>query len=285
VLLTEQGTQHAIALDLVNHTRDPFSLLNPFNLSSDQRRRVSLFVWHLGLLPGDTVASVTVVARDDEGRTYNLPVESLTAADFEFLTGSSNNLATWTAAPVPQSIDVFPGMGQDGSDRVTIIWPDGAIKNQWLRVTVRANERTGLAESDISYFGNAIGESGNLAGNAIVNATDEIMARNFYHGALDPAAIDDPYDYNRDGLVNGTDQIIARNNQTNPLTMLRLITAPAVDAVVRQALEEDTAAGGPAPAELQWLLEFERMNSRDHNAKKAQTAATAVDELLATYGL
>ncbi len=78
VLLTEEGTQHAIALDLVNHTRDPFSLLNPFNLSTDQRRRVSLFVWHLGLLPGDTVASVTVTARDDEGRTYNLPVESLT---------------------------------------------------------------------------------------------------------------------------------------------------------------------------------------------------------------
>jgi hypothetical protein len=77
VLLTEEGTQHAIALDLVNHTRDPFSLLNPFNLSTDQRRRVSLFVWRLGLLPSDTVASVTVVARDDEGRTYNLPVEAL----------------------------------------------------------------------------------------------------------------------------------------------------------------------------------------------------------------
>ena len=77
VLLTEQGTQHAIALDLVNHTRDPFSLLNPLNLSTDKRRRVSLFVWRLGLRLSDTVASVTVVARDNEGRTYNLPVESL----------------------------------------------------------------------------------------------------------------------------------------------------------------------------------------------------------------
>ena len=132
----------------------------------------------------------------------------------------------WTPAPAPQSIDVFPGMGQDGSDRVTIIWPDGAIKNQWLRVVVKANENTRLLEDDVFYFGNAVGESGNAAGNAIVNATDEIMARNFLHGPLNPAAIDDPCDYNRDGLVNGTDQIIARNNQTNPLTMLRLITAP-----------------------------------------------------------
>jgi len=77
LLLTEELSDHAIALDLVNLTRDPFSLLNPFNTVGDQRRRVSLFVWRLGLLPSDTPASVTVVARDDEGRIYNLPVEAL----------------------------------------------------------------------------------------------------------------------------------------------------------------------------------------------------------------
>ena len=78
VLLTEELTTHAIALDLVNLTRDPFSLTSVFNMSgNDQRRRVSLFVWRLGLLPGDTPASVTVVARDTEGRTYDLPVEAL----------------------------------------------------------------------------------------------------------------------------------------------------------------------------------------------------------------
>ena len=91
-------------------------------------------------------------------------------------------------------------------------------RRQWLQVTVKATDNTGLAASDVFYFGNAPGESGNAAGNAIVNATDEILARNFYHGVLDPAAINDPYDYNRDGLVNATDQIIARNHQTNPLT-------------------------------------------------------------------
>ena len=40
-----------------------------FNMSgNDQRRRVSLFVWKLGLLPSDTTASVTVVAQDNEGQ-------------------------------------------------------------------------------------------------------------------------------------------------------------------------------------------------------------------------
>ena len=77
VLLTEELTDHAIALDLVTQTRDPFSLLNPHNLTSDQARRLSLFVWRLGLLPSDTTASVHVTARDDEGRTYDLQVEAL----------------------------------------------------------------------------------------------------------------------------------------------------------------------------------------------------------------
>jgi len=80
ILLTEDLTNHALALDLVNLTRDPFSLLSEFNMSgNDKRRRVSLFVFQLRLLPGDTPASVTVVARDDEGRTYDLPVEALSA--------------------------------------------------------------------------------------------------------------------------------------------------------------------------------------------------------------
>ena len=106
----------------------------------------------------------------------------MTAADFAFLVGNSNDLANWTPAPEPLLIDVSPGMGVGGSDRVTIIWPDGAIKNQWLQVVVRANENTGLLDDDVFYFGNAVGESGNAAGNAIVNATDEIMARNFCTG-------------------------------------------------------------------------------------------------------
>ncbi len=77
VLLTEEATDHAIALDLVTNTRDPFSLTNPFNLVLDQRRRVSLFVWNLALLIDDEPSAVSVVARDDEGRIYDLPVEEL----------------------------------------------------------------------------------------------------------------------------------------------------------------------------------------------------------------
>ena len=75
LLLIEENTNRAVALDLAIQTRDPFTLTNQFNLVPDQRRRVSLFVWRLGLLPGDTAPNVTVLAEDSEGRVYNLAVE------------------------------------------------------------------------------------------------------------------------------------------------------------------------------------------------------------------
>ena len=77
VLLMDDTNQEAIALDLVNLTRDPFSLSNPFNMSTDQRRRISLFVWQVEPLTSNDVALVTASARDTEFRTYLLQVEAL----------------------------------------------------------------------------------------------------------------------------------------------------------------------------------------------------------------
>jgi hypothetical protein len=93
-------------------------------------------------------------------------------------------------------------------------------------VTVLATDTTGLSEDNVFYVGNAVAESGNSTTDAVVNATDEVGARNNPHGPFNPAAKDDPYDYNRDQLVNATDQIIARNNRTSPFTALKLITPP-----------------------------------------------------------
>lgn len=111
VLFTEENTQHAIALDLVAQTRDPFSVTNLLNLGIDQRRRVSLFVMHLGLLPGDPISVVGVVGRDDEGRTYDLPVETVT-----------------------------PLLGVTDATQLIVRLPDnviGAPRDLWVKVTVR----------------------------------------------------------------------------------------------------------------------------------------------------
>jgi len=177
---------------------------------------------------------------------------------------------------------VDQGGGVDGSDRVVIVWPDNAVKNQWLQVTVAATANTGLAEPDVFYFGNAPAEAGGNATNTIVNATDEIVARRFQHSAVNPASIDDPYDYNRDGLVNATDQMIARSNQTNPLTMLRLITAPQGSKAAGPTIVMDSPASDSVlSAELDWHYELNAEKTPSQTRK--QETQTAVDTLLATF--
>ena len=57
--------------------RDPFAITNPFNFSSDQRTRLSLFVTHLDLLPGEKVSAVTAAAQDSNVLVYPLFVESV----------------------------------------------------------------------------------------------------------------------------------------------------------------------------------------------------------------
>ncbi|HYW78092.1 MAG TPA: hypothetical protein VE890_00890, partial [Thermoguttaceae bacterium] len=89
-------------------------------------------------------------------------------------------------------------------------------------------------------------------------------------------------DYNRDGLVNGTDQIIARENQANPLTMLRLITAPAVDLAMKQAALEDSTTSNDAPEAVGWQFEFEAMQSKSSTSKQRSNVEATVDWLLAT---
>ena len=80
VLLTDEITGRALALDSMIPMRDPFSTFNQDYFSTaDKRRRVSLFVWRLGLLPSDTAANLTVTAHDGVGGSYVLAVEHVRA--------------------------------------------------------------------------------------------------------------------------------------------------------------------------------------------------------------
>src|SRR5205807_263013 len=89
--------------------------------------------------------------------------------------------------------------------------------------------------------GNAVGETGDHAADAIVNAADELGARANQRNFEDPAPIDFAYDFDRDGRVDATDQLIARQNQTNFLTALKLIGAPA--ALSRSIATRGAVAG------------------------------------------
>jgi hypothetical protein len=75
LLLTDQGTNRAIALDSVTWVRDPFSVMTMHNLSADRRTRVALFAINLVLNPGENASAVTAQAIDAQQNTYPLVVE------------------------------------------------------------------------------------------------------------------------------------------------------------------------------------------------------------------
>ncbi len=171
-----------------------------------------------------------------------LPAGPLAASNFDFKIANSANLGSYVAAAAPLSINVTPGGGVGGSDRIVIIWADNAIPNtEWLRVVVKSNVSGGqldLATDDIFYFGVAIGESLTpSAMRAIVSSTDEIDVRNHPHNSLPanrvPVAMnstyqvgnapDARYDYDKSSTVSTTDEIIARYNPTNTATALLLL--------------------------------------------------------------
>ena len=70
------------------------------------------------------------------------PGAVLSPSDFEVKMGTGGDPSTWAAAPTP-TVGVRRGAGVGGSDRVTLTFPDNAIKNVWLQVTVRANSVAG----------------------------------------------------------------------------------------------------------------------------------------------
>ena len=74
--LVVDGTQRAVALDSVTYRRDPFSVVNTFNFSSDNRSRIVFFAVDLNLVAGDVV---TVQAEDAQHVNHELPVEFIGA--------------------------------------------------------------------------------------------------------------------------------------------------------------------------------------------------------------
>lgn len=273
-------------------------------------------------LPGSgaaTFANVSSYTKGINGIMVDLagPHGTITADDFIFQVGNNNAPSTWSTAPAPISVSVRAGAGVSGSDRVEIVWANGAIHKQWLEVIVKANANTGLPQNagypagqgDIFFFGSAPGDTGagDTSTQANVSSTDELGARNHGTSLLANIPITNIYDFNRDGQVNTTDSLAARNNTTSISNVTRFITvasppaAPevsataAVDAgLVAAALtrpstatvEETPArwhwfAEGPAPLELHVTAQASH-GFRTHASQATSTAtlARALDELL-----
>ncbi len=168
---------------------------------------------------------------------------ALSAADFTFKIGNTSTPGSWVSAPAPVSVTVRSGAGVNGSDRVTIIWADAAIKKRWLQVTTLANSRTGLISADVFYFGNSPGETGNSAFIANVDSSD-VNAIESHLRAAGQAPVDFAWDINKDGRVGDLDKSIALGNFTGENSLpLKLIKPPASPAAsITAGLLNDTGS-------------------------------------------
>ena len=177
------------------------------------------------LFPGQraSFANVTGYGRGINGVMLDMATLPRTpvAADFVFETGTVADGAPtqWRTAPAPTTIARRPGAGADGTDRVTLVWPDAAIRNTWLRVTVKANGNTGLRAADVFCFGNLVGETGDDNARLAVTARDVALMRRALAGgsgasaAGSGAVVFNRCDHNRDGVVDVRDLLVVRRAQ------------------------------------------------------------------------
>ncbi|MDP6544574.1 MAG: DUF1566 domain-containing protein [Phycisphaerae bacterium] len=164
------------------------------------------------LLPGEIVTSANCAAYSRGINGLMVDIDSLggtpTVGDFEFSVNAPGDPDNWTPAPAPTSITVRRGEGAGQSDRVTIIWADNAIENQWVRVTVLAGDNTGLARDDAFSFGSTIGDcdsDGQVGSDDYIEVISQFGLRGEGLTA----------DFNADGRVNLSDFAIMRANRGN----------------------------------------------------------------------
>jgi L-ascorbate metabolism protein UlaG (beta-lactamase superfamily) len=209
------------------------------------------------LLPGQTASFANYSSFDKGINSLAVDIRNLGPSPmvdaFDFKVGTSADPGTWADAPAPTGIAVRQGAGAGGSDRVTLVWADGAIKNTWLQVTL-------VASGNVFYFGNAVGETGNSTANSFVSAADEIAVRTHATPPGESADIDSAYDFNRDGKVDSADETIARGNRRLLSNSLPLITAPHV-AALNLVADSDSPTVGLANEVVHYAYELHNTGS------------------------
>ena len=210
----------------------------------------------------------------------NLP-GSVTASDFifqmsplEVFNEAANPVSGWQLAPAPSSVTVQPGL----PGRVLITWPDNAIANRWLRVTVKANPNTGLAAPEVYYLGHLQGEStGPSGGKFTVLVADILAIRAALTQSTTASSI---VDLDKSGVVLVADILAARSQLSKELTQ---ITIPASSGGGGGGfVEEDGLMGSakdssqaPTPTESLWLLSNPSLQA----AAYAASVDSALDDL------
>jgi hypothetical protein len=197
------GNTRAAAAAFVFYNNSSFDGRDPAANSSDD---LAIATDKAPMRPGatPTFANVTSYSRGLNGVMIDLPgVNAVSLNDFTFRAGTGGDPSAWSPAP-PPLVTVRPGAGTGGSTRVTFTWPDGAIRNKWLQITVLPTSFTALTAPDVYLLGNLVGETGGAIG---VDARDVTDTRRALGGVAGGTS---PFDFNRDRRVDARDYAIAR---------------------------------------------------------------------------
>ncbi len=216
------------------------------------------------LLPGQTSSFVnyTNFVRGLNGLIVDVAnlAGTPTTSDFQFATWNGIDNAGFVASFATASVSTIQGGGVGGTNRLKIEFPDNAIHNTWLRVTVLANATTDLSSNSVFYFGHAVGDMniGNSGTPVTVqtDATDLMAVRQNLAIAANSATIDNIYDVNKDGRVNAIDVLLTRQNQTSngirfftaPISLRLAISPTSSRAIVKHLARLDiawTSSNGP----------------------------------------
>ena len=181
---------------------------------------------------------------------------TVTGADFVFqmspqgaFAEGSNPPSGWAAAPPASSVVVT---SSGANSRVTIAWPNNAIENRWLRISVLANANTGMVNDQVFYLGHLRGEvTGAQAGQYIVNNSDAAAIATRVSGAAVP--VTSIYDLDKNSRVLNSD--IGAMAGSIGLLRLRNITIPAAPSGLGglgsgggQSGDNGSSAKGPSAA-------------------------------------
>ena len=151
-------------------------------------------------------------------------------------TGSGADLSNLSLLDVAAEVSVRVGQGVGGTDRVTIILPNRSVTNEYLQVRVLANSTTGLSADDVFYFGSAVGDTGNAAGNTRVDGSDIGAVQANLTDLFTQAGVDSHFDINRDRRIDGSDIGVVQSNLSSLFSSTSLPTAPEEIVQVAPAL-------------------------------------------------
>jgi hypothetical protein len=179
----------------------------------------------------NSVQGINAVAFDCQ----SLPAPAdLTGSDFQFQVSpqggfdmQSNSPVDWSAAPEPLLISIMrdvasPGYTAGTVDRIMIQWADNAIRDRWVRITVRATVSTGLSQDQVYYLGHLAGETtGDVDGIYSVTFSDITPIRAQIGQTVSAGSM---FDINKDGSVTFSDISAMRSSVGAQLTN---ITVPA----------------------------------------------------------